>query len=147
VVIILVLYSGCGSYDQDDSPFIPVQVPAPVHLRSYCASLHICTLSWRISSGPCDSLMPYIIRCMRFAICTFPRAFPTTLTVERALLPYPRLLFMLILHGNWWLSVRQSYPAWVLRACCYALRCPPRCDLPCLSCLHGLLSLVGCNLF
>ena len=105
VVIPPVLFPCCGSYDHDDSPFIPVWVLALVLLRSCYIYLCTCTLEWRVDSGPSHSLMPYIIRCMHFDFCTFPCAFPTTLSVKRVLLSYPCLLFMLILHGNWWLSV------------------------------------------
>jgi hypothetical protein len=96
VVIPPFLLFGRSSYDHDDSSFIPVWIPAPSHLTSYCASLITCTLSWRIDSDPCHSLMPYVTCCMQFIVCTFP----TILSVARVLLSYPHRLFMLILHGH-----------------------------------------------
>jgi hypothetical protein len=110
VVISPILFPYCGSFDHDDLAFILVRVPSPTCLRSDCVSFHTCTLEWWIKFGPCHSLMPYAIRCMWFSICIIPHDFPATLTIERAFLPYPYLPFMLILHGNWWKSVRQSYP-------------------------------------
>jgi hypothetical protein len=101
LVITANIYSSCGSYGHDDSPFILVRVLALARTRSYCVVVHICALEWRIGSRPCHSLMPYVIYYMRFFICTFPRALFAPLSVTRVLLSYSHLLLMLILHVDW----------------------------------------------
>jgi hypothetical protein len=101
VVISPILFPSGGSYDHDDSSFIPVRISSPTHLRSYCAALCTCTLAWWFASETCHSLLPYVTCCMKFVVCTFPRAFPAIIYVARVMLSYPRWLFMLILHGHW----------------------------------------------
>jgi hypothetical protein len=142
-----VIFPHHGTYDHDDSVTIPVRSLAPARLISYWETPHTWSLAWWIDIGPCQSLFPCIIHCMLFVIDTFPRAFPTNLTIDTTLLSYPHLLYNLIIHCDWWSSVGQSYPAWVLRAFRWAFHYPPQCDLPGLSYYHNLLSLVGCSLF
>jgi hypothetical protein len=63
-----VLFPRHGTYDHDDSTIIHVRALAPARLISYCASPRTWSLAWWVDTGPCQSLLPYVIRCLLFVI-------------------------------------------------------------------------------
>jgi hypothetical protein len=85
-----------GTSVHDDLTVISVVSLALAHLKSYWETSHTQSLAWWINTSLCQSLLPYVINCLLIVVDTFPRAFPTNLTVETILLSYPRLLYNLI---------------------------------------------------
>jgi hypothetical protein len=106
-----VLFPRHNMYDHDDSVIIRVRALAPARLISYCATPRTYSLAWWVDTSPCQSLLPYVIHCLLFSVDNFPWSFLANLTVDTTFLSYPRLLYNLILHCDWWSSVGQSYPA------------------------------------